>query len=180
MNERVLFYRGNILEDAIFDKLTAMSTAELRDLAESLPLPAGNARNLPILPQYLPKSGYVKNTAKYVLGPAGLEKISAPISPDRWIWFQRGSGAGHVSNLRRAGQGDAGLSIQRLSLATEHLKNRCCQPVQVSAANGKHELKYHPIFDKRTGPLVVIATGRISQGEARSLLSAVNYEADVT
>ena len=37
-----------------------------------------------------------------------------------------------------------------------------------------------PIFDKRTGPIVVIATGTISQGEARSLLSAVNYEADVT
>ena len=31
LNERVLFYRGNILVDAVFDKLTAMSAAELRD-----------------------------------------------------------------------------------------------------------------------------------------------------
>ena len=80
LNERVLFYRGNILVDAVFEKLSAMSAAELRDLSEALPLPAGNARNLPILPQYLPKSGYVKNSAKYVVGPAGLEKISAPLS----------------------------------------------------------------------------------------------------
>jgi len=67
--------------DAVFEKLSAMSAAELRDLSEALPLPTGNTRNLPILPQYLPKSGYVKNTAKYVLGPVGLEKISAPLSP---------------------------------------------------------------------------------------------------
>jgi hypothetical protein len=72
LNERVLFYRGNILVDAVFEKLTAMSAAELRDLSDALPLPAGNARNLPILPQYLPKSGYVRNTWKYVLGPVGL------------------------------------------------------------------------------------------------------------
>jgi hypothetical protein len=36
------------------------------------------------------------------------------------------------------------------------------------------------IFDKRTGPIVAIATGSISKSEAGALLSAVNYEADVT
>jgi hypothetical protein len=45
MNERVLFYRGNILLDAVFQKLSAMSAAELRELAQDLPLPAGNTRN---------------------------------------------------------------------------------------------------------------------------------------
>src|SRR6266851_1581722 len=80
LNERVLFYRGNILVDAVFEKLSAMSAAELRDLSETLPRPAGNTGNLPSLPQYLPKSGYVKNTAKYVVGPVGLEKIGAPLS----------------------------------------------------------------------------------------------------
>src|SRR5579859_7366545 len=54
MNERVLFYRGNILVDAVFQKLSAMSAAELRELAEALPLPSGNTRNLPGLPAYLP------------------------------------------------------------------------------------------------------------------------------
>jgi hypothetical protein len=37
-----------------------------------------------------------------------------------------------------------------------------------------------PVFDKRTGPMLVIATGAISSAEAKSLLSLVNYEADVT
>src|SRR2546423_13230138 len=55
LNNRVLFYQGNILVDAVFDKLTMMSAAELRELAALLPTPAGNARNLPPLPNYLPK-----------------------------------------------------------------------------------------------------------------------------
>ena len=79
LNERVLFYRGSILVDVVFEKLSAMSAAELRELSEALPLPPGNSRNLPSLPAYLPKLGYVKNTAKYVVGPVGLEKISLPL-----------------------------------------------------------------------------------------------------
>ena len=33
-NERILFYRGNVLVDAVFDRITAMSAAELRELLE--------------------------------------------------------------------------------------------------------------------------------------------------
>src|SRR6202162_3022509 len=52
MNERVLFYRGNILVDALFQKISAMSADELRELGRDLPHPAGNTRNLPGLPAY--------------------------------------------------------------------------------------------------------------------------------
>ena len=33
---------------------------------------------------------------------------------------------------------------------------------------------------KRTGPMVVVVAGKISQGEAKSLLASVNYDAQVT
>jgi hypothetical protein len=66
-------------------------------------------------------------------------------------------------------------------LAAEHLR-------KIDAANqasaqpqaGSPIAIAGPIFDKRTGPVLVIANGTISQGEARALLSSVNYEADVT
>ncbi len=35
-------------------------------------------------------------------------------------------------------------------------------------------------FDKRTGPIVAIATGGISDSDAKTLLGRVNYEASVT
>jgi len=47
LNNRVLFYRGNVLVEAVFDKLSVMSAAELRELASDIPLPQGGARNLP-------------------------------------------------------------------------------------------------------------------------------------
>ena len=185
LNERVLFYRGNILVDAVFDKLTAMSTAELRELAEGLPLPEGSARNLPILPQYLPKTNYVKNTAKYVMGPVGLEKINAPLSRDL---VDFGSNAEVAMGTYQTSDGLATLmlieypnpQVAAMELRKIDAANQSKAPPQAGSPNTSAAPSALPIFDKRTGPIVVIATGTISQGEARSLLSAVNYEADVT
>ena len=66
-------------------------------------------------------------------------------------------------------------------IAAEHLRkiDGARQPNGQQPGSGPI-LTPGPIFYKRTGPMVVIATGAISQGEARNLLSAVNYEADVT
>jgi hypothetical protein len=41
--QRVLFYRGHVLVDAVFSKPTVMSGAELRELAGALPKPGGGA-----------------------------------------------------------------------------------------------------------------------------------------
>jgi hypothetical protein len=180
LNERVLFYRGNILVDAVFEKLSAMSAAELRDLSEALPLPTGNTRNLPILPQYLPKAGYVKNSAKYVVGPAGLEKISAPLSA-QLVDFNASAEVA-LGNYQTA-DGVATLMLIEYptpQLAAEHLRRiDAANQGSAPAQGGSPASSAGPIFDKRTGPLVVIATGAISPGEARTLMSWVNYEADV-
>jgi uncharacterized protein DUF6599 len=179
LNERVLFYRGNILVDAVFEKLTAMSAAELRDLSETLPLPSGNTRNLPILPQYLPKSGYLKNTAKYVVGPVGLEKISAPLSAP--LVDFNASAEVALGNYQTA-DGVATLILIEYptpQLAAEHLRQIDANQSNAQAQAGSPTAIAGPIFDKRTGPMVVIATGTLSPREARALLSGVNYEADV-
>lgn len=179
LNERVLFYRGNILVDAVFEKLSAMSAAELRDLSAALPLPAGNTRNLPSLPAYLPKSDYVTNTAKYVVGPVGLEKISAPLSA-QLVDFN--SSAEVATGTYQTSDGLATLMLIEYptpQLAAEHLR-LIDAAGQATAQPGSPIAIAGPIFDKRTGPMLVIATGAISQKEARALLSAVNYEADVT
>ena len=54
-NDRVLFFRGAVLVEVRFDRLTAMSASELRELAAALPQVSGPAVNLPVLPNYLPK-----------------------------------------------------------------------------------------------------------------------------
>ncbi len=181
LNERVLFYRGNILVDAVFEKLTAMSAASLRELSQALPLPAGNAGNLPSLPAYLPKSGYVKNTAKYVMGPVGLDKIGAPLSA-QLVDFNASAEVAQGAYQTSGGVATLMLiAYPTPQLAAEHLRKiEAATQASGSTQPGSPIAIAGPSFQKRTGPIVVIATGAVSQSEARALLSAVNYEADVT
>ena len=186
MNERVLFYRGSILVDAVFEKLSAMSAAELRELAQGLPLPAGNTRNLPGLPAYLPPQSYVKNTAKYVVGPAALQNLDAPV-PAELVDFNAGAEV-VVGNYNSSG-GEATLmliSYPTPQIAADHLRRiEAARPQTSPAANSAPTANTNailptPIFDKRTGPILVIAAGPLSQAEAKSLLASVNYDANVT
>ena len=82
-NTRVLFFRDNVLIDATFDAVTAMSAAELRELAASLPEASGTAANLPTLPGYFPRENIVTNSAKFIMGPEALNALAAesPLSP---------------------------------------------------------------------------------------------------
>jgi hypothetical protein len=180
-NQRILFYRGNILVDAVFDRLTAMSAAELRELAGLLPRPKGNANNLPPVLAYMPKRDYIRNTEKYVVGPLGLAHLDSPL-PVNMIDF--GAGAEVVLGRYHVSGGEAVLmviSYPTPQIASEHMKtidaNRTAaqqQPGEASIVN------VGPFYDKRSGPLLVVASGPISQSDARSLLGAVNYDADVT
>jgi hypothetical protein len=177
LNERVLFYRGNILVDAVFQNLTAMSAAELRELADGLPLPPGNTGKLPGLPRYLPAESYVKNTAKYIVGPVGLAKLEIP---GQLVDFN--SGAEVVEGTYNTSAGDANLML--VSYPTPQIAAEQLRKIDAARAQGSNNSSAlgvnSPIFDKRTGPIVVIAMGPISQSEAKSLLASVNYEADVT
>jgi hypothetical protein len=186
MNERVLFYRGNILVDAVFQKLSAMSAAELRELAEGLPLPSGNTRNLPTLSAYLPTQSSVKNTDKYVVGPAALQHVDAPV-PAELVDFN--AGAEVVVGHYNGSGGEATLmliSYPTPQIAADHLRRieaarqQSSQPGNGEPAANAKPILQAPIFDKRTGPIVVVAAGPLSQAEGKSLLASVNYDANVT
>jgi hypothetical protein len=186
LNERVLFYRGNILVDAVFQKLSAMSAAELREMADGLPLPSGNTRNLPGLPAYLPTQSYVKNSAKYVVGPAALQNLDAPI-PSELVDFSAGAEV-VVGNYNSSG-GEATLTLIAYptpQIAAEHLRrieashSQSSQTTNAAAPASANPNLQGPVFEKRTGPIVVVVSGPISQSEAKALLASVNYDANVT
>lgn len=182
LNNRVLFYRGNVLVDALFDKLSVMSAAELRELASDIPLPQGGARNLPSLPTYLPKQDYVKNTAKYIMGPIALEKIGAPLSSEL---IDFAAGAEVVEGTYRASSGEGTLlliSYPTPQIATEHFKRiEAAHQANAPLAAGQPAVVEMGSFaQKRSGPIVAVASGSISQSEANALLAPFHYDADVT
>ena len=173
-NNRVLFFNGNILIDAIFEQITAMSAAELRELSSDLPLPSGNAGNLPTLPSYLPQQSSVPNSAKYVLGPATLAAVGAPVS-SQMVDFS--SGAEVMLGKFATSNGEATLMV--IDYPTPQIAAQELRRFNAAQTASPPTLP-SPLYDRRTGPLVVATTGAISQSEAKALLASVNYEANVT
>jgi len=180
LNNRILFYRGNVLVDAVFDKLSVMSAAELRDLASVIPLPQGSARNLPPLPTYLPKQMYTKNTAKYILGPVALDKLGSPI-PAQIVDF--GAGAEVVEGTYHGSDGAGTLlliSYPTPQIAADHF-HRIEQAHQPTPQAGQPAVVEMGSFaQKRSGPIVAVATGTFTQREAEALVNQIHYDADLT
>src|SRR5579863_2227664 len=181
LGQRVLFYRGHILMDALFSQESPMAGAELRELAGLLPRPAGNAGNLPSFIEFLPRRGYISNTRKYAMGPSALAALAPPVTADL-VDF----GASSEVTLGRyeTPSGEATLmliSYPTPQLAADHLRriDAAHQLAQPQAGISTIE-NAGPFFDKRTGPIVVIASGPISESDGKSLLGLVNYEAKVT
>jgi hypothetical protein len=181
LNSRALFYRGHVLVDAAFSSPSAMSVAELRVLAGVLPRPSGNAANLPPILAFLPHRGYVANTEKYALGPRAFGALSSPITA-QLVDFT--ASAEVVMGNYTSPDGQATLMLIEYptpQLAAEHLRRidavRQAAPPQAGAAAVKNG---GPFFDKRTGPIIAIAAGPLSESDANALLGLVNYEANVT
>jgi len=181
LGQRVLFYRGDVLVDAQFSKESAMAGAELRELAGALPRPKGNSANLPTFIEFMPHRGYVANTQKYVMGPAALAAQAPPVPADL-VDFNASSEVSIAHYSTSSGEATLMLiSYPTPQLAAEHLRrieaaHHMTQP-QAGISNVENS---GPFFDKRTGPILAIATGPVSDGDAKSLLGMVNYEASVT
>jgi len=170
---RVLFFKGNILIEAAFDRVTAMSAAELRNFASELPSPPPNVSHVPDLPKYLPRQTLVANSAKYVIGPLAYEHLQ-PVIPASAVDFGRSAEVAFGNYKTSDGTG----SLSLIYYPTP----------QIAAAQLRAFEQLHPVsatnpqaFEmKRTGPIVAIASGPISHGDAKDLLASVNYEAEVT
>jgi len=118
---------------------------------------------------------------KYAEGPLGLAAIAAPL-PAELVDFSASPEV--VLGQYSTPGGDATLMLIEYptpALAAEHLRridaaHHAAQPQPgVTAVEN-----VGPFFDKRTGPIVAIAAGSLSQSDAQTLLGAVNWDASVT
>lgn len=179
--QRVLFYRGQVLVDALFSKESAMSGAEMRELAGALPIVGGSAGTLPPVLLYMPQRGYIRNTQKYAEGPATLAALGAPVSAEL---VDFGSSAEVTLGHYDTPSGEATLALiyyTNPQVAIEHLKrmdpNRQAGQTQPGVAAIGNTGSF---FCKRSGPIIAAVSGPASAEDAKSLLRSVNYEAGVT
>jgi hypothetical protein len=184
LQQRVLFYRGHVLVDAEFSQPSGMSAAELRELAGELPQLTGSAGNLPGFIQYMPRRDYIANTQKYVMGPAALGALSAPVSADL-VDF----GTSAEVSLGRYGTDSGEATLMLISYPTPQLAAAHYQRIaaahspqnQAKPQEGVSTIACVGEFCyKRTGTIIAIASGAASASDAKSLLGRVNWEANVT
>lgn len=181
LGERVLFYRGDIVVDALFSRESVMSGAELRELAGALPSPTGSSANLPGFIEFLPRRDYVPNTQKYIMGPLALGTFSPAVSADL-VDF----GVSSEVTLAQYSLPSGAATLMLISyptpqLAADHLKRIDAAHQLALPQAGISEIEDKgSFFDKRTGPIIAVATGPVSEKDAKALLGMVNYEATVT
>jgi hypothetical protein len=184
LNQRVLFYRGHVLVDAEFSQPSGMSAAELRELAGELPRLNGSAGNLPGFIQYMPRRNYIANTQKYVMGPAALAALSAPVRAEL-VDFDASS---EVS-LGRYNTDSGEATVMLISYPTPQLAAVHYQRIAAAHSVQGQEKPQEGVSTiacagevclKRTGTIIAIASGPASTSDAKSLLGSVNWEANVT
>jgi hypothetical protein len=168
-NERIVFFRSNVVVDAKFDRVTGMSGAELRELAGMLPEAAATAANLPNLPEYLPKQGVVENSAKYLLGPQALAATKTPLSAELVGFATEPEILTQTYNTA-----DGPVTLMLVQYPTPQIAIERLRAFQASPDSGK------TFAARRTGPIIVAESGNVASGEAQALLNSVNYEAEVT
>ncbi len=169
-NERTLFFRSNVLVDATFDHVTGMSAAELRELAASLPAAKGQNDNLPSLPQYLPKQNAVDNSARYILGPQALAALGAPVNAEQIEFKYEPEILDQQYSLP-----DGLVTLMLLLYPTPQIAGDRLRALEAVAKGNPGALAV-----RRTGPILVVASGTVDNSDARALLGSVNYEANVT
>ena len=166
-NDRILFFRSNVLVDANFDRVTEMSASELRELAAMLPSASGSAGNLPTLPQYLPKQGAIDNSARYILGPQALMAVKAPLTAEQ-IDFK----VEPEVLVQDYSSKDGPLSLTIVDYPTPQIAGERLRALQANQPSA--------FLARRSGPLLAIVTGTTGSSDAKNLLNSVNYEAEVT
>ena len=169
-NERTLFFRSNVLVDATFERVTGMSAAELRELAASLPVAKGSNDSLPHLPQYLPQQDAVYNSGRYILGPQALAALGAPLTAEQ-VGFQYDP----EILQQQYSLPDGPVTLMLVQYPTPQIAGERLRTLEPLAKANPSALAL-----RRTGPVLVVASGPVDNREARSLLDAVNYEAEVT
>ena len=171
LSHAVLFRKGNLLVEARFDQLTAMSAAELRELAANLPIAGGPQANLPTLPNYLPKDSLVANSTRYITGPEALNRLALPLS-SALIDFNRG--AELVAARYRVSDNNADLLL--ISYPTPQIAADRAKAIENSGSQSGQQ----GFAVRRSGPIVAVAFDPSSPRDARALASAVHYDANVT
>lgn len=180
-HNRVLFWKGETVVDATFSHIGPMSAAEMRELANQLPVPRGNKAILPPILTNLPQASLDKQTTHYALGPAAYTG-SGGVLPPELIGFDRDAETATASYSLRSGP--AVLTI--IQYPTPQMAAAFETKIRgYVKAGGQAQPPFpKPLQDsdqaslevRRSGLLVALVSGDAIPEESHKLLESVHYD----
>ncbi len=184
-NNRVLFWKGNTMVDAIFSHVGPMSAAEMRELAENLPSPQGNRALPPPILASLPQGSLDKQTTHFAQGPSGYAGAGGVLPADL-VGFNLDAEA--VTANYSLTSGPATLTL--IDYPTPQLAEAQEKKIRayIKAGSGAQPAFPKPLADSdqaslevlHSGPIVVLVSGDATPDESHKLLAQVHYSADLT
>ena len=179
----ILFWNGATLVDGTFTKVTPMSAAELRELAQKLPQPPGSAGVAPPLPGYLPRQDLDLGFTRYSLGPEAYARTGG-VLPAALVDFPLSAEAVTANYSVREGDGQLTLlmyptpqmAAARMKEIDDFLKAGNAGSTWPQALA---ESRPGSVLTRRSGPILAVVSGGLPEATAQKLLNQVNYQADV-
>jgi len=180
----VLFWAGDTLVEASFDKLTPMSAAELRDLVKLLPQPAGGKGIAPTLAEYLPQQDLKKGSERYAIGPVAYAQAGGVLPP---ALVDFGRSAETVTAHYDSPEGDGWLTLIEYPTPQMAEEREHAIAGVLKAANGAQnwpaglaQSAAAALTVQRSGPIVAMSAGGFNASEAQRLTGSVHYDAQLT
>jgi len=181
----VIFYCTNVFVDVTLDKVTAMTPAELRELAADIPRVTGNLAELPKLMLHLSPSA--QKNAKYVAGPQSLdalnETVKSPLvdfSLGPEVVVAKEAAADGVATITLVQYPTNKIAQAQVGNMIEWARANRPKPTAGAPSEPATDAVVDRFATRRSGPLVGIVTGKITEGDARKILEDINYDAEVT
>jgi len=169
---RILMNCTDLVLDVRYDKITAMTPAEMRSLTRQLSVATGTGALAPTAPLHMPRPGI--SNIRFALGPAGLPHTGTPL-PAELVDFSKG--AELVTGTIDYAEGPALITLIKyptFALATDRQKafDEWAKSRPAPAAGAPPSTFY----TKRIGPIVAVVTGGIAEAEARTLAERIPYD----
>jgi hypothetical protein len=182
-HNRVLFWRGDVVVDATFSHLSAMSGSDLRELANQIPVPMGNKALAPPILATLPRAALDGQTTHYAVGPASYGGSGGVLPPDL-VGFDRGAETVTANYSLRSNPAVLTLIDYPTPQMAAAQETRIRDYIKAGKQANPPFPK--PLLDsdqaslevRRSGPVVAIVSGDAIPDESHKLLASVHYEAD--
>jgi hypothetical protein len=130
--------------------------------------------SLPTLPSYLPESGRINFSDRYILGPQTLDQLF-PDGIGNAVGFNR-SGEAEVAEYRLNGRD---VKLLLIGLPTDQVAALQLSELQKNFnVNGENQSSATPLFAKRDARLLAIVAGARNQDEANTLLGQIQMETE--